>query len=116
MRCCKAGFDGVEIHASHGYMGGQFLSPRSNKRVDEFGGGLEGRAYFMRLVVEGIKKACGEDFLVTARLSSKENRIGGLEIEETVVFAQMLEVYGFDALHISAGTYETWQTIVPPSS
>ena len=116
VRCCKAGFDGVEIHASHGYMGGQFLSPRSNKRVDEFGGGLEGRAYFMRLVVEGIKKACGEDFLVTARLSSKENRIGGLEIEETVVFAQMLEGYGFDALHISAGTYETWQTIVPPSS
>ena len=116
VRCHKAGFDGVEIHASHGYMGGQFLSPRSNKRVDEFGGGLEGRAYFMRLVVEGIKKACGEDFLVTARLSSKENRIGGLEIEETVVFAQMLEDYGFDALHISAGTYETWQTIVPPSS
>ena len=116
VRCRKAGFDGVEIHASHGYMGGQFLSPRSNKRVDEFGGGLEGRAYFMRLVLEGIKKACGEDFVVTARLSSKENRIGGLEIEETVVFAQMLEDYGYNALHISAGTYETWQTIVPPSS
>jgi len=115
-RCKKAGFDGVEIHASHGYMGGQFLSPRSNKRIDEFGGGLEGRAYFMRLVVEGIKKLCGEDFIVTARLSSKENRIGGLEMEETVVFAQMLESYGYDALHISAGTYETWQTIVPPSS
>ena len=78
VRCRKAGFDGVEIHAAHGYMGGQFLSPRSNKRVDEFG--------------------------------------GGLEIEESVVFAQMLEDYGYDALHISAGTYETWQTIVPPSS
>lgn len=116
VRCHKAGFDGVEIHASHGYMGGQFLSPRSNKRVDEFGGGIEGRAYFMRLVVEGIKKACGEDFVVTARLSSKENRIGGLEMEETIVFAQMLEDYGYDALHISAGTYETWETIVPPSS
>jgi 2,4-dienoyl-CoA reductase-like NADH-dependent reductase (Old Yellow Enzyme family)/thioredoxin reductase len=116
VRCQKAGFDGVEIHAAHGYMGGQFLSPRSNKRVDEFGGGVEGRAYFMRLVVEGIKKVCGEDFVVTARISSKENRIGGLEEEETVVFAQMLEDYGYDALHISAGTYETWQTIVPPSS
>ncbi len=116
VRCKKAGFDGVEIHAAHGYMGGQFLSPRSNKRVDEFGGGLEGRAYFMKLVVEGIKKACGDDFVVTARISSKENRIGGLEIEESVVFAQMLEDYGYDALHISAGTYETWQTIVPPSS
>ena len=116
VRCKKAGFDGVEIHAAHGYMGGQFLSPRSNKRVDEFGGGLEGRAYFMKLVVEGIKAACGDDFVVTARISSKENRIGGLEMEESVVFAQMLEDYGYDALHISAGTYETWQTIVPPSS
>lgn len=116
VRCQKAGFDGVEIHASHGYMGGQFLSPRSNKRVDEFGGGLEGRAYFMKLVVEGIRKACGDDFVVTARISSKENRIGGLEIEETVVFAQMLEDYGYNAIHVSAGTYETWQTIVPPSS
>lgn len=116
VRMQKAGFDGVEIHASHGYMGGQFLSPRSNKRVDEFGGGIEGRAYFMKLVVEGIKKACGEDFVVTARLSSKENRIGGLEMEETVVYAAMLEEYGYDALHISAGTYETWETIVPPTA
>ncbi len=115
-RMHKAGFDGVEIHASHGYMGGQFLSPRSNKRVDEFGGGIEGRAYFMKLVVEGIKKVCGDDFVVTARLSSKENRIGGLEMEETVVFAAMLEEYGYDALHISAGTYETWETIVPPTA
>lgn len=116
VRCRKAGFDGVEIHAAHGYMGGQFLSPRSNKRVDEFGGGLDGRAYFMKLVSEGIREACGDDFVITARISSKENRIGGLEIEESVVFAQMLEDYGYDALHISAGTYETWQTIVPPSS
>lgn len=116
VRMQKAGFDGVEIHASHGYMGGQFLSPRSNKRVDEFGGGVDGRAYFMKLVCEGIKKACGEDFAVTARLSSKENRIGGLEMEETVVYAAMLEEYGYDALHISAGTYETWETIVPPTA
>lgn len=116
VRCKKAGFDGVEIHASHGYMGGQFLSPRSNKRIDEFGGGVEGRAYFMKLIVEGIKKECGKDFAVTARLSSKENRIGGLEEEETVVFAQMLEDYGYDAINVSAGTYETWETIVPPSS
>ncbi|MBR3311813.1 MAG: FAD-dependent oxidoreductase [Solobacterium sp.] len=116
VRMKKAGFDGVEIHASHGYMGGQFLSPRSNKRVDEFGGGVEGRAYFMKLVCEGIKKACGEDFAVTTRLSSKENRIGGLEMEETIVYAAMLEEYGYDALHISAGTYETWETIVPPTA
>ncbi|MCD8118032.1 MAG: NAD(P)/FAD-dependent oxidoreductase [Lachnospiraceae bacterium] len=116
VRCKKAGFDGVEIHASHGYMGGQFLSPRSNKRIDEFGGGIEGRAYFMKLVVEGIKAACGEDFVVTTRLSAIENRIGGLQMEETIVFAEMLEAYGYDALHISAGTYETWETIVPPSA
>jgi len=114
MRAKKAGFDCVEIHAAHGYMGGQFLSPRSNKRIDEFGGGIEGRAYFMKLVVEGIKAACGQDYPVIVRISSNEARIGGIEENEAVVHAQLLETYGYDAINVSAGTYGSWKVIVPP--
>ena len=114
MRAQKAGFDGVEIHAAHGYMGGQFLSPRSNKRIDEFGGSVEGRAYFLKLVVQGIKRECGEDYPVLVRISSKEARISGIEEEESVVHAKLLEAYGYDAIHVSAGTYGTWDVIVPP--
>jgi 2,4-dienoyl-CoA reductase-like NADH-dependent reductase (Old Yellow Enzyme family)/NADPH-dependent 2,4-dienoyl-CoA reductase/sulfur reductase-like enzyme len=114
VRSYKAGFDGVEIHAAHGYMGGQFLSPRSNKRIDEFGGGLEGRAYILKLIVEGIKKECGEDYPVIIRISSEEARIGGIEINESIVMAQLLESYGYDAINVSAGSYGSWDTIVPP--
>jgi 2,4-dienoyl-CoA reductase-like NADH-dependent reductase (Old Yellow Enzyme family)/thioredoxin reductase len=114
IRAQKAGFDAVEIHAAHGYMGGQFLSPRSNKRIDEFGGGVEGRSYFLKLIVEGIKRECGKDFPVIVRISSNEARIGGITENEAIIHAQLLEAYGVDALHVSAGTYGSWDTIVPP--
>lgn len=115
VRAKKAGFDGVEIHAAHGYMGGQFLSPRSNKRIDEFGGSLEGRTYFLKLIVEGIKERCGDDFPVIVRISTDEARIGGIQINEAILHAQLLESFGYDAIHVSAGTYGAWDTIVPPS-
>jgi 2,4-dienoyl-CoA reductase-like NADH-dependent reductase (Old Yellow Enzyme family)/thioredoxin reductase len=114
VRVQKAGFDGVEIHSAHGYMGGQFLSPRANKRIDEFGGGVYGRTVFLKLVIEGIKAACGEGFPVIIRLSTDETRIGGVEPGEAVVQAQLLEEHGADAIHVSAGTYGSWETIVPP--
>ncbi len=114
VRAQKAGFDAVEVHAAHGYMGGQFLSPRSNKRIDEFGGSIEGRAYFLKLIVEGIKAACGQDYPVIVRISTDEMRIGGIQSSESLVHAQLLESYGYDALHLSAGTYGTWDTIVAP--
>lgn len=116
VRCRKAGFDGVEIHSAHGYMGLQFMSPRTNKRIDEFGGGVWGRTYFHKLVIEGIRKACGEDFAIIVRMDTIEGRPGGLEEEETLVMARLLESYGADALNISAGTYGAWDVIVPPAS
>lgn len=114
VRAHQAGFDGVEIHAAHGYMGGQFLSPRSNKRIDEFGGDLGGRTYFLKLVVEGIKKTCVEDYPVIVRISTDEARIGGIKHSEAVVMAQLLESYGYDAINVSAGSYGSWDVIVPP--
>lgn len=113
-RAKKANFDGVEIHAAHGYMGGQFLSPRSNKRIDEFGGSIVDRAYFLKLIIEGIKRECGTDYPIIIRISSNEARIGGIEENEAIVHAQLLESYGADAIHVSAGTYGSWDTIVPP--
>lgn len=116
VRCFKAGFDGIELHSAHGYMGLQFMSPRTNKRIDEFGGGVSGRSYFHKLVIEGIRKECGEDFAIIIRMDSIEGRAGGLEEEESVVFARLLESYGADALNVSAGTYASWDVIVPPSA
>ncbi len=115
VRCQKAGFDGVEFHCAHGYMGLQFMSQRSNKRVDEFGGGYEGRAYFHKLVIEGIRKACGPDFAIIVRIDTEEGRAGGITENDAIVFARMLEDYGADALNISAGTYGSWEDIVPPT-
>lgn len=116
VRCCKANFDGIELHSAHGYMGLQFMSPRTNKRIDEFGGGIAGRSYFHKLVIEGVRKECGEDFVIIVRMDSIEGRAGGLEEEEAVVFARMLESYGADALNVSAGTYGSWDVIVPPTA
>lgn len=116
VRCKKAGFDGIEFHSAHGYMGLQFMSPRTNKRIDEFGGGVTGRSYFHKLIIEGIRRECGEDFAIIVRMDSVEGRAGGLEEEESVVFARLLETYGADALNISAGTYASWDVIVPPTA
>lgn len=116
IRCKKAGFDGIEFHSAHGYMGLQFMSPRTNKRIDEFGGGVSGRSYFHKLIIEGIRKECGEDFAIIVRIDSIEGRAGGLEEEESVVFARLLESYGADALNVSAGTYASWDVIVPPTA
>ncbi|WP_444641265.1 NAD(P)/FAD-dependent oxidoreductase [Caproiciproducens sp. R1] len=112
-RCKRAGFDGIEFHCAHGYMGLQFFSPRTNKRIDEFGGGYEGRTYFHKLIIEGIRKVCGEDFGIIVRMDSIEGRIGGVEENEAIVFARLMESYGADALNVSAGTYGSWVETVP---
>ena len=66
-----AGFDGVQIHAAHGYLLSQFLSPYYNKRTDEFGGGLENRARIVLAILEGIKATCGNPFPVLIKLNRK---------------------------------------------
>lgn len=115
VRSQKAGFDAVEIHSAHGYLGLQFMSPRSNKRIDEFGGGIEGRAYFLKCCIEGIHQKCGRDFPVIVRISTTEKRVGGISENEAVIYAQLLESYGAAAIDVSAGTYAAWDVIVPPS-
>lgn len=112
-RAKKAGFDGVEIHAAHGYLPASFMSTRSNRRLDEFGGTLENRMRFVRLIIEGIKEKCGQDFPILVRISADEVRIGGIKLNESIVQAKMLEQYGVDAIHVSIGTYGAYEYIVP---
>ncbi len=114
-RCQVAGFDGIEFHSAHGYMGLQFLSPRTNKRIDKYGGDIDGRTLFHREIIEGIRARCGEDFVIICRTDTIEGRLGGLPENEGIAFAKIMEKAGCDAINVSAGTYAAWDVIVPPS-
>ena len=121
-RVKKAGADGVELHAAHGYLLQQFLSPYTNRREDEYGGSLENRMRLLREVIEGVRRECGPDFPISVRLSVEEfyDTIGypdqGIILDEGVKMAKRLEGFGIDALNISSGNYDTAQTSCEPIS
>lgn len=102
----KAGFDGVQVHAAHGYLLSQFLSPLANHRVDDYGGSLENRARLLRRIVQSIRKACGKSFTVAVKLNSADFQRGGFSFDDAMTVAQWLEEDGIDFLEISGGTYE----------
>jgi 2,4-dienoyl-CoA reductase-like NADH-dependent reductase (Old Yellow Enzyme family) len=111
-RAVAAGFDAVELHGAHGYLLGQFLSPFTNKRTDEWGGSLENRARFALEVVRGIRAEIGPDHPLLYRLSVTEPYEGGLSLEDGLAFCRMLEA-DVDALDVSAGNYDTAMTLLP---
>jgi len=111
-RAVAAGFDAVELHGAHGYLLGQFLSPFTNKRTDEWGGSLENRARFALEVVRGIRDMVGSDYPLMYRLSVEEPYEGGLSMEDGLAFCEMLEPH-VDALDVSAGNYDTAMTLLP---
>lgn len=104
-RCKEAGFDGIEIHAAHGYLISEFLSPYTNKRVDQYGGCFENRARFLDEVYAAVRKEVGADFPVTVRISVNEYLLGGRTEAESFVLARHCEELGFDAIHVSNGMY-----------
>ncbi|MBY0096113.1 NAD(P)/FAD-dependent oxidoreductase [Mesobacillus maritimus] len=120
-RAKAAGIDGVELHAAHGYLLNQFLSPYTNKRTDKYGGSFENRLRFIEEIINGIRRECG-DFPLMVRLSVDEylDTIGapepGIVLEEGVKIVQALEKLGIDAIDVSSGIYETMNTIVEPTS
>jgi len=99
----QAGFDAVEIHAGHGYLISQFLSPYINKRKDEFGGSLQNRMRFMQLVMEEVLTAATGKTAVLVKLNMRDAVPGGLEINESLKVAKTLESIGVDALVLSGG-------------
>lgn len=102
----KAGFTGVQIHAAHGYLINQFLSPLSNQRIDGWGGTPEKRMRFLLEVYQGIRNSLGQDFPISVKLNSADFQRGGFTEEESINVVQVLEQVGVDLIEISGGTYE----------
>ena len=105
------GFDGVEIHAAHGYLINQFLSPIVNQRTDEWGGSFEARAKFLLETVAAVREAIGPDRIVAAKLNSADFQRGGFDNDDSIATAKLLEAAGLDLLEISGGTYEDPQML-----
>ncbi|MDO8472897.1 MAG: FAD-dependent oxidoreductase [Dehalococcoidia bacterium] len=103
-RAKDAGFDGVEIHAAHGYLLGSFLSPLTNHRQDEYGGSLENKARFVCEVLRATRSKVGPNFALIVRVSGMELLEGGIRIEDVVLHAPMFVKAGADAIHVSGGT------------
>ncbi|SHO44121.1 oxidoreductase [Anaerocolumna xylanovorans] len=122
VRVQKAGCDGVELHAAHGYLLHQFLSPYTNKREDEYGGSFENRLRMLMEIIKGIRKECGPDFPIGVRLSIEEflDKTGVTEeyihVQDGVKIAMALEQAGIDFIDPSCGLYETGMTCIEPIS
>jgi 2,4-dienoyl-CoA reductase-like NADH-dependent reductase (Old Yellow Enzyme family) len=102
----KAGFDGVQVHAAHGYLLSQFLSPVANQRTDEYGGSAENRRRMLLETVRAVRAAIGPDRILSVKLNSADFQQGGLSHEESLDVAVALAEAGIDLLEISGGNYE----------
>lgn len=105
LRAKKAGFDGVEIHAAHGYLIAQFMSPYVNKRTDKYGGSFDNRIRFIKEIYENARAKVGEDFPLIVRFSALEDVPGGRDMAESRILAKLFEEWGFDALNVSCSVY-----------
>jgi 2,4-dienoyl-CoA reductase-like NADH-dependent reductase (Old Yellow Enzyme family)/thioredoxin reductase len=110
-----AGFDGVELHAAHGYLINQFLSPDSNQRSDQYGGSLENRARLLLEIVTVIKQSF-PDLVLGVRLNIDDFVPGGLEMTESLAICRLLEAAGAELINCSCGTYESGLTSIEPAS
>lgn len=118
-----AGADGVELHGAHGYLIQEFLSPYTNRRTDEYGGSFENRMRFITEIIAEIRRQCGKDFPIIARISVDEfyREIGdpvdeGITLDEGIRIAKRLEECGIDAIDVSSASYETMNYWLEPTS
>jgi 2,4-dienoyl-CoA reductase-like NADH-dependent reductase (Old Yellow Enzyme family) len=101
-----AGFTGLQIHAAHGYLISQFLSPRVNRRTDAWGGSLENRARLLLEIVARVRRAVGADFPLSIKLNSSDFQVGGLTNAESAQVVTWLNTAGVDLLELSGGSWE----------
>lgn len=102
-RAQKSGLDGVEIHAGHGYLVGQFLSRKTNTRADSYGGDVVGRSKFLVDIIRKIRKVCGSDLLLSVRLGAMDFVPGGNSIEDGIALAKILDQENIDLLNLTTG-------------
>lgn len=103
----KAGFDGVEIHAAHGYLLSQFLSPLSNRREDQWGGSLENRARIVIEIVRAVRARVSPGFAIGVKLNSADFQKGGFDAEDAAAVVRLLNTEAVDLVEISGGSYES---------
>jgi len=108
-RCAQAGCDGVEIHAGHGFLISQFLTPHTNRRTDEYGGSLRRRARFPLEIIAAIRRRLGTSIALTAKMNGSDYLPGrrGLHADELVETARMMQEEGIDAVTVTVGHYES---------
>ena len=110
-RAARLGLDAIQIHAAHGYLLHEFLSPLSNRREDDYGGSLENRMRFPLEVFEAVREAFPAERPVSVRVSGTDWVANGWDIEQTIAFAQALEARGCSAIHVSSGGLDPRQQI-----
>ncbi|MGI6150452.1 MAG: FAD-dependent oxidoreductase [Christensenellales bacterium] len=106
-RAQQAGLDGVEIHAGHGYLVNQFLSPLTNHRTDEYGGDVENRFRFLGEVLSAVRAACGEGFLLSVRLAVQDWAPGGIDIDMGAEYAKLADPL-VDMINVTTGIKDRW--------
>ena len=105
--CEQAGLDGVQVHAAHGYLLAQFLSPHVNRRTDAWGGNVAGRARALLASVRAARQATGDGFTVAVKLNSSDFRHGGFTEDDAEQVVRLLVEEGIDLIEVSGGTYES---------
>ncbi len=112
-RCQEAGFDFIEIHAAHGYLINQFMSPNANRRTDAYGGSFENRIRFLLEVMADIRQKCGRDFPLGIRMNGEDYIDDGWTLPDALRLAPLLQTHGADYVHVSAGVYGSRQLTIP---
>lgn len=112
----QAGFSGVQIHAAHGYLISQFLSPHHNQRNDEWGGSLANRMNFLLKIYQGIRETVRPDFLVGVKLNSADFQKGGFDENDSLAVVAKLSELGIDFIETSGGNYESPAMLAEKSS
>lgn len=116
VRAAEAGAKVIEIHAAHGYLLNQFLSPYSNHRIDDYGGNVRNRARLILQIIGGIKNKLGNRVAISVRISGNEFVEGGLKPTDFKDLISLFKNSGIDMLNVSAGVYDSMERIVPPAT
>jgi len=124
-RACEAGFDGIQLHAAHGYLLSGFLSPYTNKRTDEYGGTIDNRVRIFKEIYSRTVDLTGKNFPLLAKINATDFLKGGLELNESKIIASKLSKMGYAAIEVSGGMWEVlmrkkdelgWQPAMIPES